>query len=125
MNEDIEFNAFLKSRLEEGTGMAPSSLAEIERAAVREAAARSAERRVRVRRWGGAFLLAASLAAAAGFFVMQAATAPTPEETVADAIELLSVTDETELEETDSVAEMLLAWQDAPYENAVSDLSIY
>lgn len=125
MNEDIEFNAFLKSRLEEGTGMAPSSLAEIERAAVREAAARFAEHRVRVRRWGGAFLLAASLAAAAGFFVMQAATAPTPEETVADAIELLSVTDETELEETDSVAEMLLAWQDAPYENAVSDLSIY
>ena len=125
MNEDIEFNAFLKSRLEEGTGMAPSSLVEIERAAVREAAARSAEHRVRVRRWGGAFLLAASLAAAAGFFVMQAATAPTPEETVADAIELLSVTDETELKETDSVAEMLLAWQDAPYENAVSDLSIY
>ena len=125
MNEDIEFNAFLKSRLEEGTGTAPSSLAEIERAAVREAAARSAEHRVRVRRWGSAFLLAASLAAAAGFFVMQAATAPTPEETVADAIELLSVTDETELEETDSVAEMLLAWQDAPYENAVSDLSIY
>ncbi len=51
------------------------------------------------------------------------AYAPSPEQTVVDAIDLLCMTDGEELDiETNSVEEVLLAWQDAPYEDAVSDL---
>ena len=49
--------------------------------------------------------------------------APSPEQTVVDVIDLLCMTDGEELDiETNSVEEVLLAWQDAPYEDAVSGL---
>ena len=48
---------------------------------------------------------------------------PSPEQTVVDAIDLLSTFDGEELDvETNSVVEVLLAWQDAPYKDAVSDI---
>ena len=51
------------------------------------------------------------------------ASIPSPEQTVVDAIDLLSMADGENLGvETNSVEEVLLAWQDAPYENAVADL---
>ena len=48
---------------------------------------------------------------------------PSPEQTVVNAIDLRSTFDGDELDvETNSVVEVLLAWQDAPYEDAVADL---
>lgn len=48
---------------------------------------------------------------------------PTPEQTVVDAIELLSAVDGDELDVAEvSAPDILLAWQDAPYKDAVSEL---
>ena len=48
---------------------------------------------------------------------------PSPEQTVVNAIDLLSTLDGDELDiETNSAVEVLLAWQDAPYKDAVSDI---
>ena len=144
MNEDVKLNDFLKERLEAGVPGEPPRLDAILQAASAAAQARAAARRARVRLWGGLFA-AASLAALCLFAIhlrkpssspsspQRAASPvpvsspaydePSPEQTVVDAIDLLSMVDGENLEvETNSVEEVLLAWQDAPYENAVSDI---
>ena len=53
------------------------------------------------------------------------AAVPSPEQTVVNAIDLLSTFDGDELDvETNSVVEVLLAWEDAPYKDAVSDIFV-
>ena len=130
MNEDKEFLAFVKGRLEEDIAPTPPRLAEIERVAAKESFALVAEHRSRRRLWG-ASLVAASLVAVCSFAVLNVAPTPSPEQTVASVIDLLRAADgeetlsaasaDTGSEET-AVAELLLAWQDAPYESAIADL---
>lgn len=146
MNEDAKLNDFLKERLEAGVPNEPPRLDAILHAAATAAQARAAVRRSRVRLWG-VLLAAASLTVICLFAVhfwgpssspslsyppqvaVQPAPSPTsvsmpsPEQTVVDTIDLLSMADGESLGvETNSVEDVLLAWQDAPYENAVSDL---
>ena len=152
MNEDAKLNDFLKERLEAGVPSEPPRLDAILHAASAVAQARAAARRSRVRLWGG-LLVAASLTVICLFAVhfwepssspssssltslppspqavVQSvpsptpASTPSPEQTVVDAIDLLSMADGESLGvETNSVEDVLLAWQDAPYENAVADL---
>ena len=130
MNEYNDIEDFVKGRLEEGVSSSPPRLAEIERAAAAESFAHVAEHRSR-RRCTVAMLLAASLAIVFSFAVLHVDSTPKPENTVACVIDLLRTADgaetlsataaDSESEET-SVAEMLLAWQDAPYESAIADL---
>lgn len=130
MNEYRDIEDFVKGRLEEGVSSSPPRLAEIERAAAAESFANVAEHRSRRRRWT-ASLVAASFAIVFSFAVLHVDSTPKPEDTVACVIDLLRTADgaetlsetsaESELEET-TVAEMLLALQDAPYESAIADL---
>jgi len=130
MNEYNDIEDFVKGRLEEGVSSLPPRLAEIERVAVAESFAHVAEHRSR-RRCTVAMLVAASFAIVFSFAVLHIDSSPKPENTVACVIDLLRTADgaetlsgasaDTESEET-SVAEMLLAWQDAPYESAIADL---
>lgn len=123
MSEDKKLNDFLRGRLEEDVAGEIPHFAEIMRVASEEAFSRAVARRSRFRFWG-ASLLAASLAFVCAFSVVFLQTSsPAPETTVANAIEILRAVDGAEfLGNETSVAEMLLAWQDAPYENAISDL---
>ena len=131
MNEYRDIEDFVKGRLEEGVSPLPPRLAEIERAAAAESFARVAEHRSRRRLWA-ASLVAASIAIVFSFAVLHVDSTPKPEDTVACVIDLLRTADgaetlaetsaATESEET-AVAEMLLAWQDAPYESAIADLT--
>ena len=130
MNEYRDIEDFVKGRLEDGIALSPPRLAEIERAAAAESFANVAEHRSRRRRWT-ASLVAASFAIVFSFAVLHVDSTPKPEDTVACVIDLLRTADgaetlsetstESESEET-AVAEMLLAWQDAPYESAIADL---
>ncbi len=122
MNEDKGLNDFIRGRLE-GDGEIPR-FGEIMRAAEEQSFALAAARRSRRRFWG-ASLLAASLAVICSFAVVSLQTAhDSPETTVAAAIDLLRDADGVEgVGEEASVAEMLLAFQDAPYDSAVSELS--
>ena len=140
MNEDAKLNDFLKKRLEADVPGEPPRLDAILHAAS------AAARRRSVRLWVG-LLAAASLAVLCLFAVhfrnssssaplpfrpsvssapapsSSPASVPSPEQTVVGAIDLLSTFDGDELDvETNSVVEVLLAWQDAPYEDAVADL---
>ena len=135
MKEDSKLIDFLKDRLEGNVPGEPPRFDAILREASACARARTLARRARI--WGGA-LAAAMLAVACifvvhlrqrpsspdGMTVQEAASQETrPGEVVADVIDILRVVDGEELEdEGTSEAEMLLAWQDAPYENAVSGL---
>ncbi len=130
MNEDRELLAFVKGRLEEGVASSPPRLAEIGRAAAAESFARVAEGRMRRRRTA-ALLVAASLAIVLSFAVLHIDFSPRPRDTVACVIDLLRTADGAETSQEAladigpgeaSVAEMLLAWQDAPYESAIADL---
>ena len=146
MNEDVKLNDFLKERLEAGVPGEPPRLEAILHAASAAAQARAAARRRSVCLWGG--LAAAASLAVLCFFAVHVRTsspsasspsqtalasaptptpspsvAPSPEQTVVNAIDLLSTFDGDELDvETNSVVEVLLAWQDAPYKDAVSDI---
>ncbi len=146
MNEDAKLNDFLKERLEAGVPGEPPRLETILHAASAAAQARAAARRRSVLLWGG--LLAAASLAVLCFFAVHFRTsspsasspsqpalassptptpspsvAPSPEQTIVNAIDLLSTFDGDELDvETNSVVEVLLAWQDAPYKDAVSDI---
>ena len=88
-----------------------------------EASFAAAERRSRNRLWQSS-LAAACVAVACSFAVIHRQTvSPTPEATVACVIDLLRAADGTaSASDESSVEEMLLAWQDAPYESAVSGL---
>ena len=130
MNEYRDVEDFVKGRLEEGVSSSPPHLAEIERAAAAESFASVAGHRSRRRLWV-ASLVAASLAIAFSFAVLHVDSSPGPEDTVACVIDLLRTADGAEtLSESPAaresegtvVAEMLLAWQDAPYESAIADL---
>ena len=150
MNEDAKLNDFLKDRLEADVPGEPPRLEAILHAASAAAQTRVAARRRSIRLWGG-LLAAASLAALCLFAVhlrtsstspspsasapsqpalasspvpsSLPASVPSPEQTVVNAIDLLSTFDGDELDvETNSVVEVLLAWQDAPYKDAVSDI---
>ena len=146
MNEDANLNAFLKERLEADVPGEPPRLDAILRAASAAAQARAAARRRPIRLWGS-LLAAASLAVLCSFAVhlrhsspsasspslpsvasspapsSSPAPVPSPEQTVVNAIDLLSTFDGEELDVgTNSVVEVLLAWQDAPYKDAVSDI---
>ena len=130
MNEYRDIEDFVKGRLEDVVSSLPPRLAEIERAAAAESFAHVAEHRSR-RRCMAAMLVAASFAIVFSFAVLHVDPSPKPENTVACVIDLLRTADgaetlsgaaaDSESEET-AVAEMLLAWQDAPYELAIADL---
>ena len=130
MNEYRDIEDFVKGRLEEGVSSSPPRLAEIERAAAAESFAHVAEHRSR-RRCTVAMLVAASIAIVFSLAILHIDSSPKPENTVACVIDLLRTADgaetlsatatDSESEET-AVAEMLLAWQDAPYESAIADL---
>ena len=146
MNEDAKLNDFLRERLEADVPGEPPRLEAILHAASAATQAHAAARRRSVRLWGG-LLAAASLAVLCFFAVhfrtsspsasspsrpsaafspapsSSPAAVPSPEQTVVNAIDLLSTFDGDELDvETNSVVEVLLAWQDAPYKDAVSDI---
>lgn len=139
MKEDSKLIDFLKDRLEGNAPGEPPRLDAILREASACARARASARRSRTRIWGGA--LAAAMLAVACIFVVHLRQRPSspdgmavretasqeaqpqPGEVVADVIDILRVVDGDELEDEEtSEAEMLLAWQDAPYEDAVSGL---
>lgn len=135
MNEDAKLNDFLKERLESGIPGEPPRLD-----AILHAASMSA-RRPRVRLWS-VLLAAASLAVLCLLAVhlrdssqstplepapqqasSPAASLPPPEQAVVDVIDLLCMADGEDLDVEDgSVEDVLLAWQDAPYKDAVSGL---
>ena len=123
MNEDIELENFIKDRLEGDVRKEPPHFEEIMRAASEASFAAAAERRSRNRLWLSS-LAAACVAVVCSFAVVhQQMSSPTPEATVACVIDLLRAADGTEsTSEESSVEDMLLAWQDAPYESAISDL---
>ena len=125
LNEDKELVRLLRRGLEDGIAGEPPRLREIMQAA---SFADSARRRSRLWKWGGSSLVAASLAIVCSFAALQTnlrPETPSPEDTVASVIDLLSTADGVDMSsgEESSVAEMLLAWQDAPYEDAISGLS--
>ena len=123
MTEDIELANFIKGRLEGDVRRDPPHFEEIMRAASEAAFAAAAVRRAHRRLWLSS-LAAACVAVACSFAVMHRhASSPAPEATVACVIDLLRAADGTESARDDaSVVEMLLAWQDAPYESAISGL---
>ena len=125
MNEDTELMEFVKARLEEGLPLEVPRMNEIMHAAREASFAREASRRSRRRLWGST-LAAASIALVCSFAAFFAQTgSPAPENTIADVIDLLRTADGEEVAasgEADSVADMLLAWQDAPYEAAIAGL---
>ena len=118
ISED-SFLSFVKARLEEGYASAPR-LAEIERAAASRTRASHGMRRAGW--WWTASLLAASLAVVCSFSLFRS-SAPVGESTVAQTIELLNAAESEDGVEYDSTADLLLAWQDAPYEMAVASLA--
>ena len=124
MREDIKLEEFVKSGLEDGVTSEPPRMAEILHAATEAASVREAWRKSHRRLWG-ASLVAASVALVCSYAIFHAQTeASSPENTVVCVIDLLRAADGagSATDEPASVAEMLLAWQDAPYEAAISDL---
>lgn len=124
MTEDGEFVGFIKSCLEDGVPCEAPRMAEIVHAATVESFSRDAAARMRRRRWAVS-LVAASLVAVSSFAVLNLWFSRRPENTVACVIDLLRTADGAEIESGESsVAEMMLAWQDAPYESAVADIVV-
>ncbi len=137
MKEDGKLIDFLTERLEGDVPGNPPRIDAILREATSCARARSRIRRLRTCIWGGA--LAAAVLAVICIFAVHVQPHPLPSEgdavqevasqataskdVVVDVIDILRTVagDELEEEETSEV-EILLAWQDAPYENAVSGL---
>ena len=105
MKEDKEFEDFVRGRLEGEFAGEPPRLDAIIHAASEAAASRAASRR-----------LSASVA------TLQ--TGPSPsDDTIAEVIDLLrSEGDGNSVSDGTSAVDRLLAWQDAPYEQAISGL---
>ena len=138
MKEDGKLIGFLAERLEENLSGEPPRLDAILREATACARARSRVRYLRTCIWGGT--LAAAVLAVICIFAVHVQPHPLPSEgdtvqaaapqetssseVVVDVINILRAVDGDELEEEEeaSEVEMLLAWQDAPYEDAVSGL---
>ena len=112
MNEDRDFENFLKDRLEAGVEVTPAALEGILRAAEEAPALR------RVRPWWRALPMAASFLVIFALAVLLA-RGPASRASAGAAVEALQllceagevVTDA----ETATAADLLLAWQDAPY----------
>lgn len=123
MNEDKEFEDFVRGRLEGEFAGEPPRLDAIIHAASEAAASRAASRRSRMRIWG-ALLAAASLAVILSASVATLQTGPSPsDDTIAEVIDLLrSEGDGNPVSDGTSAVDRLLAWQDAPYEQAISGL---
>ena len=123
MKEDKEFEDFVRGRLEGEFAGEPPRLDAIIHAASEAAASRAASRRSRMRIWG-ALLAAASLAVilSASVATLQMGTSPS-DDTIAEVIDLLrSEGDGNSVSDGTSAVDRLLAWQDAPYEQATSGL---
>ena len=138
MKEDGKLIDFLTERLEGDLPGDPPRLDAILREATVCARARSRVRFLRTCIWGGA--LVAAVLAIICIFAVHVQPHPLPSEdvavqgglseetssnkVVADVIDILRAVEGDELEEEEdaSEVEVLLAWQDAPYENAVSEL---
>lgn len=117
MNEDTQFEGFLKTRLEEGISLSPKSLAAIQVLAAQEAKRKpSAPHR---RPFAAILAAAAGLAILCGFGVvyLQSQTSHTVDQTIVQTIEFLNDAEELGLTTTNAMdtADILLAWQDAPY----------
>ncbi len=123
MQEDKEFEDFVRGRLEGEFAGEPPRLDAIINAASEAAASRAASRRSRMRIWG-ALLAAASLAVILSASVATLQTGPSPsDDTIAEVIDLLrSEGDGNSVSDGTSAVDRLLAWQDAPYEQAISGL---
>ena len=125
MKEDREFEDFVRGRLEGEFAGAPPRLDAIMHAASEVAASRAAARRLRRRIWG-ALLAAASLAVilSASVATLQTGTASS-DDTIAEVIDLLrSEGDVDAVSDGASAVDRLLAWQDAPYEQAINGLQM-
>lgn len=138
MKEDGKLIDFLAKRLEGNVSGDPPRLDAILREATACARARSRMRRLRTCIWGGA--LAAAVLAVICIFAVHVqphplssedvavqggvSEEPSSNKVVADVIDILRAVDGDELEEEENASEveLLLAWQDAPYESAVSGL---
>ena len=123
MKEDKEFEDFVRGRLEGEFAGEPPRLDAIIHAASETAASRAASRRSRMRIWG-ALLAAASLAVilSASVATLQTGT-DSSDDTIAEVIDLLrSEGDGDTVSDGTSAVDRLLAWQDAPYEQAINGL---
>lgn len=118
MIEDESFNAFLKGRLEEGV-VVPEV-----KALTSGMSASTSAGRARVGLWLRPVLLAASVAVVCGLFSWQLVSARTLrlERRTAQTIEFLEEYEAEDLDvlpaepvSSETFAERLLAWQDAPY----------
>lgn len=115
--------AFVKTKLEQDEGVSDAVLARLMTAAKEQTTARHTPFRLS-RPVRGAFLLAASLAVATcGWFFYANAVNARRESNLADVMELLRVADGKGATESSSIAENLLAWQDAPMDDDTSDCS--
>jgi len=111
MNSDM-LN-FVKGKLEENEGIAPEALTRLLAAAKNDQAIRQ-PLRTKHKAQGTALLLAASLAVAAcGWFIHDNA-ATRRESNLTNVIALLQAADDGLDSESSSLADTLLAWQDAP-----------
>ena len=122
MSEDRELMDFIKAKLEGDVHAEPPGFKEI-----LHFAAKMSEERAKVWRpflWGMS-LVAASLLAVCSFVAVSRpqAKASSQERTIANVIDILRAADGIEATTGESsVADMLLAWQDVPYESAISEL---
>ena len=124
MTEDKELVKFLKGRLEEDVPGDVPHLDEILRYASKQSFAQRVERRSRLRLWVTS-VAAACVAVVCSFVFLrpQTAAAPAPETTIVSAINLIMAADgDEEVSDETAVADMLLALQDAPYENVIDEL---
>ena len=124
MTEDRELVKFLKGRLEEDVPGDVPYLDEILRYASTQSFAQRVERRSRLRLWV-ASVAAACVAVVCSFVFLrpQTAAVPSPETTIVSAINLIMAADgDEESSDETAVADMLLALQDAPYENVIDEL---
>ena len=123
MKEDKEFEDFVRGKLEGEFAGDPPRLDAIMHVASEAAASRAALRRSSRRIWS-ALLAAASLAVilSASVATLQTGTASS-DDTIAEVIDLLRSEGEVDsVSDGTSAIDRLLAWQDAPYVQAINGL---
>lgn len=126
-HEDGELMAFVKKRLEENVAAVPPGLDAIKQAAMAESFAKAARNRLSSRYRWLTYLVAASFATICFFTAQNFLSTQESERTVVRIIDLLRAADgdiDNVVDMESSVDEMLLAWQDAPYERAIHDLDV-
>ena len=121
MNEDAELSWFLKRRLEAGAAAEPPRMSEIVRAASESAFLRRRFRRRVLFGWGLSAAAAALAVICCFTAVWRGAFARAPRGDLAGVLAILNAADGiSPPPDSESIADMLLAWQDAPYENALA-----